>query len=267
MGNLEYSFDNILKSYIDTGKQLTDHQLNLISSNKGMLKTYLRKRVIAVKKTKGILLDKELELFEKYDKKSYDDYMNYILNLKVLFLKNFKSLPDFIGNLTNLGRLNLSYNELTLTNLEGIKNLTNLKELNLSDNKLTSIEGIENLTNLKKLYLFNNRLTNLEGIEKLTKLVDLDLRYNQLTSLKGIENLTNLKRLSLDGNQLTTLPESIGNLTNLERLNLRNNELESLPKSIGNLKNLENLDLSDNFIYGDALTKIRILFPYGVITF
>jgi hypothetical protein len=51
MGNLEYSFDNILKSYIDTGKQLTDHQLNLISTNKNMLKTYLRKRAIALKKT------------------------------------------------------------------------------------------------------------------------------------------------------------------------------------------------------------------------
>ena len=30
MGNLEYSFDNILKSYIDTGLQLTDHQINAI---------------------------------------------------------------------------------------------------------------------------------------------------------------------------------------------------------------------------------------------
>jgi hypothetical protein len=44
MGNLEYSFDNILKSYIDTGRQLTNHQVNLISSNKNMVKTYLRKR-------------------------------------------------------------------------------------------------------------------------------------------------------------------------------------------------------------------------------
>ena len=51
MGNLEYSFDNILKSYIDTGIQLPDHQVNLISTNKNMAKTYVRKRAIALKKT------------------------------------------------------------------------------------------------------------------------------------------------------------------------------------------------------------------------
>jgi hypothetical protein len=51
MGNLEYSFDNILKSYIDTGIQLPEHQVNLISSNKNMAKTYIRKRAIALKKT------------------------------------------------------------------------------------------------------------------------------------------------------------------------------------------------------------------------
>ncbi len=99
MGNLEYSFDNILKSYIDTGRQLTDHQVNLISSNKNMAKTYIRKRAIAVKKIQSmdvvkrievIFLDKELELFKKYDKKSYDDYMNYIPNFKSLYLDNNK---------------------------------------------------------------------------------------------------------------------------------------------------------------------------------
>ena len=124
MGNLEYSFDNILKSYIDTGKQLPDHQLNLISSNKNMLKTYIRKRAIAVK-TKGILSDKELELLKKYDKKSYDDYMNYISNKK---------------------RLVLSFNKLT--SLKGIEKLTNLKRLDLMNNKLSGSEK----ERLKKIF-------------------------------------------------------------------------------------------------------------------
>jgi len=52
-----------------------------------MAKTYIRKRVIVVKKTEGILSAKEMELVKKYDKKSYDDYMNYITNLKWLWLK------------------------------------------------------------------------------------------------------------------------------------------------------------------------------------
>ena len=181
MGNLEYSFDNILKSYIDIGIQLPDHQLNLISSNKNMLKTYIRKRVVAVKKTNKLLSDKELELLKKFDKKSYDDYMNYLSNLKELDLNDnqLTSIPESIGNLTKLERLYLQNNQLT--SLEGIENLTNLKVLKLSNNELTSLEGIKNLTNLEVLKLSNNKLTSLKGIENLTNLEVLGLQNNPIS--------------------------------------------------------------------------------------
>jgi len=207
MGNLEYSFDNILKSYIDTGIQLTDHQLNLISTNKNMAKTYIRKRAIAVKKIQSInavkriesiFLDKELELFKKYDKKSYDDYMNYIPNFKSLWLND--------NNLTTLPK--------------SITNLTNLERLWLSKNKLTTLKGISNLKNLEMLDLSYNELT--------------------LTSLKGIDKLTNLKFLSLYGNELTSLPDSIGNLKNLEIMDLRGNPI-TIDDAYKNKKEIERI--------------------------
>ena len=205
MGNLEYSFDNILKSYIDTGIQLTDHQLNLISTNKNMAKTYIRKRAIAVKKIQSInavkriesiFLDKELELFKKYDKKSYDDYMNYIPNFKSLWLND--------NNLTTLPK--------------SITNLTNLERLWLSKNKLTTLKGISNLKNLEML----------------------DLSNNELTTLKGIDKLTNLKFLSLYGNELTSLPDSIGNLKNLEMMDLRGNPI-TIDDAYKNKKEIERI--------------------------
>ena len=192
MGNLEYSFDNILKCYIDTGIKLTDHQVNLISSNKNMTKTYIRKRGINLKKTGFkdkwgkrpiILSDKESKLLKKYDKKIYDDYINYM------------------SNLTWLG---------------------------LDDIKLTSLpDWIENLTNLKELYLRSNRLTSLpESIGNLTNLVSLDLSDNQLESLPdSIGKLTNLKVLKLRYNKLTSLPDSIENLIYLEALSLGKNPM------------------------------------------
>jgi len=207
MGNLEYSFDNILKSYIDTGIQLTDHQLNLISTNKNMAKTYIRKRAIAVKKIQSInavkriesiFLDKELELFKKYDKKSYDDYMNYIPNFKSLWLND--------NNLTTLPK--------------SITNLTNLERLWLSKNKLTTLKGISNLKNLEMLDLSYNELT--------------------LTSLEGIDKLTNLKFLSLYGNELTSLPDSIGNLKNLEMMDLRGNPI-TIDDAYKNKKEIERI--------------------------
>ena len=224
MGNLEYSFDNILKSYIDTGKQLTDHQLNLISTNKKMLRTYIRKRVIAVNETKGILSDKEMELVKKYDKKSYDDYITYLTNLKMLSLSNNKltTLPEWTLNLTNLVRLYLGNNELT--NLEGISNLTNLEYLDLGKNNLTSLpEAISNLTNLGVLNLANNELTSIP---------------------EGISNLTNLTWLYLSSNNLTTLPEGISNLTNLKELNLFNNKLISNSEKARIRKLLPNTDIT-----------------------
>lgn len=105
MGNLEYSFDNILKSYIDTGKQLTNYQVNLISSNKNMVKTYIRQRAIALKKTDSkkdkilfSISDKELELLGKYDKKTYDDYIANVTN--------FAHLGSTLNNYINMGNLN-----------------------------------------------------------------------------------------------------------------------------------------------------------------
>ena len=146
MSNLEYSFDNILKSYIDTGIELPEHQLNLISTNKNMAKTYIRKRAIALKKTgfkKTLLSDKELELFKKYDNNLYDDYMNYISNLKSLDLRGnqLTTLPESIGNLKNLKSLDLRGNQLT-----------------------TLPQSIGNLTNLEKLYLFNNPISDEEKV-------------------------------------------------------------------------------------------------------
>ncbi len=234
MGNLEYSFDNILKSYIDTGVQLTDHQVNLISTNKKMVKTYIRKRAIALKKTDSkkdkilfSISDKELELLKKYDKKSYDDYINY---------------------------------------------LSNLEELDLSDNYLTSLpESIGKLTNLKELNLSYNLLRGLpESIRNLTNLVSFGLVANDLITIPDwIENLTNLKLLDLSGNKkLTSLPESIGKLTNLEWLRLDYlHSLTGLPESIGNLKNLENLYLGMNPISYEEKERIKKLLPFTDIKF
>ena len=175
MGNLEYSFDNILKSYVDTGIELPEHQLNLISSNKNMANTYVRKRAIALKKTdfkNKLLSDNELELFRKYDKKLYDDYVNYLSNLKELDLEDnqLTSLPDWIGNLTNLEELNLNYNNLTSLPYS-IGNLKNLERLYLHDNKLTSLpESIANLKNLRYLDLEYNPISD-EEKERIKKLL------------------------------------------------------------------------------------------------
>jgi len=158
------------------------------------------------------------------------------------------TVPEDIGKLTNLTKLDLSKNNLT-TVPEDIGKLTNLTNLDLSRNKLTTVpEDIGKLTNLTNLDLSRNKLTKVpEDIGKLNKLIKLDLSRNKLIKVpKDIGKLTNLIVLHLSGNQLTTVPVAIGKLTDLIMLNLSNNNLTIVPVAIGKLTNLIRLHLHNN---------------------
>ncbi len=113
---------------------------------------------------------------------------------------------------------------------ETLGQLTNLKKLDLRWNKLTSLpETLGQLTNLKILYLLDNQLTSLpETLGQLTKLEELYLGVIQLASLpETLGQLTNLKKLDLRVNQLASLPETLGQLTNLKELHLGVNQWAS----------------------------------------
>ncbi len=89
------------------------------------------------------------------------------------------SLPNSIGNLTQLQKLRLTFNHLTSLP-DSIGNLTQLKTLSLGRNRLTSLpNSIGNLTQLQELYLRRNILTSLpNSIGNLTQLQELDLSFN-----------------------------------------------------------------------------------------
>jgi hypothetical protein len=163
---------------------------------------------------------------------------------------NIKSVPESIGQLTQLQHLNLESNKLKSVP-ESIGKLTQLQHLNLNYNKITSVpESIRQLTKLKKLFLYENQITSVpESIGQLTQLQDLVLSYNQITSVpNSIGQLTQLQYLSLGNNQITSIPESIGKLTQLHTLDLGRNQITNLPESIGQLTQLQYLNLSYNQI-------------------
>ena len=114
-----------------------------------------------------------------------------------------------------------------LTSLpESLGQLTQLRGLFLDNNKLTALpEWLGQLTQLWELSLDNNKLTALpESLSQFTQLEVLNLDSNKLTALpESLSQLTQLEVLSLANNQLTTLPESLGQLRKLKWLFLHDN--------------------------------------------
>ncbi|MEM7133911.1 MAG: clostripain-related cysteine peptidase [Chloroflexota bacterium] len=168
-------------------------------------------------------------------------------------------IPAGLGNLTNLGELQLYSNQLTGTIPSELGNLTDLKLLTLYQNELTGEipDSFDNLKNLEQLNLFGNTLTGTIPASLTTgkpNLQILSIHDNQLNEpLPTIWALPSLVDLRLQNNQITgTIPVQLGNLTNLVKLQLYSNKLAgTIPSELGNLTDLETLTLYDNELTGE----------------
>ena len=168
------------------------------------------------------------------------------------------TLPNSIGNITDLFWLDLSGFQLNGAIPSSIGNLTKLTYLALNANHFSGgiPSSFGNLSNLNTLELQYNNLSGSipSSIGNLTKLQFLDLAGNQLSGWIPItfSNLTNMQELIMQENQLSgSLPSFLGNLSHLTTLSLSNNLLiGNIPSSLGNLSQLQELNLSANQLTG-----------------
>lgn len=125
--------------------------------------------------------------------------------------KDITEIPEEIGELTSLKKLNLSYN-----NIIGIP------------------DSICNLKNLEELYLLRNKLTKLPvAFGQLRKLKVLDVSYNPIVKLPmQIGNCDNLEFLDASYCDLQSLPINLTNLLSLKTLNLEENPLTFPPVKV-----------------------------------
>jgi internalin A len=128
-----------------------------------------------------------------------------------LSLLKLSTLPEAIGQLSQLQELNLFGNQLS-TLPEAIWQLSHLQELDLSGNQLSTLpETIGQLSQLQRLFLSSNQLSALpEAISRLSQLQGLYLSNNQLSTLpEAVERLERLEKLFLHGNPGLGLPEEV----------------------------------------------------------
>ncbi|XP_050253246.1 receptor-like protein EIX1 [Quercus robur] len=184
---------------------------------------------------------------------------------------NQSNLPEFIGSLSNLKHLDLSWANLSGPISHQLENLLHLQFLNLKGNDLIIIENLEWLPHLPSieyldltsLYLsaVNDWLEVVSYLSNLTTLSlwGCDLPSQRFSSLSGFnywKSLSSLESLNLDTNKLVSLPKSIGDICTLRKLYfLFNNPNIQLVELINNWSrcvedSLENLRLSYNQLTG-----------------
>lgn len=155
-----------------------------------------------------------------------------------------------ICSMPSLHRLSLV--GLSLTELDGIQNLSELEVLDISGNGLTSLEYLTACKELNELYAADNRL---DDCPTLPNLVHLDLAGNQLTDAEFVSSLPRLKTLYLDRNQLTDITPMCS-LSSLSTLDLTNNAIKTL-KGLEVLPNLKLLYVEGNQLDNQALNDFH----------
>ncbi|CAM9704866.1 unnamed protein product [Chrysoparadoxa australica] len=211
------------------------------------------------------------------------------LNVCSKYIKG--EIPQGLGQLSNLHRLDLSGNELSGPITVELGQLSSLQVLDLSSNELSGPipKELGELSSLKELYLYNNQFSGAMPVElgKLSSLQMLYLNRNQLSggipvelgqlsSLQGLQlsvnrlygaiprelgQLSSLQILYLSENQLDgAIPAELGQLSSLKELYLYNNQLSgAMPVELGQLNRLKRLDLSDNELSGVIPKDLRKL--------
>ncbi|XP_069149600.1 probable LRR receptor-like serine/threonine-protein kinase At3g47570 [Solanum lycopersicum] len=201
------------------------------------------------------------------------------------------SIPQEIGNLTGVIRINFSQNNLTGHIPKTIQGMLNLQEFYLESNKIEGIipDVICNLKKLGALYLSGNqfsgrvppclgKVTSMrylyiadnmlnsslpESLGSLTDLIEFNFSSNLLHGKIPIEigNLKAATLIDLSKNDfLGMIPRTLEGLNRLMKLSLAHNKLDGpIPDSFGKMLALEYLDLSSNSLSGEIPKSLEAL--------
>lgn len=140
-------------------------------------------------------------------------------------------LPMGLRRLTQLSKLNLSRNKLSMEVFDVIAQIPTLRELKLAENNLEGplSPALCDLTALEILELQANKLDSLpSGFERLTQLRTLNVTDNQLRSIPTEVFSSALIELHASKNRLEGAFFSRNSVTHLQELHVAQNSLTSL---------------------------------------
>lgn len=176
--------------------------------------------------------------------------------------KEFSSLPDNIGDLTELTSIAMAGTRIRGPIPSSICNLSKLLSLELSDTKLQGNfpNCLSNNILLENIKIIQNsaiggELFSLCKLENL-RIFHVELRSSLTADLRCIWNLTGLTTVIIlarnVANFVIVINESICSASNLLRLDVSTlNGIGYLPRCIGNLKKLERMQFDNTLLEGE----------------
>ncbi|CAL6015540.1 Conserved_hypothetical protein [Hexamita inflata] len=179
-------------------------------------------------------------------------------NLEVLLLGDNQLKNDQLYNLSKFKKLKIldvSRNNVDLTNIHNVKSLT---KLDMQYCRLTSIEQIQELVNLQDLNINSNPKIDIIPVYKVKGLTKLSISECNLQQIDQIVQLTNLQVLDISLNKLKNIDPitPLNSLVGLIKLDLLCCNLVSIC-ALRPLVNLQYLDLSFNSII--SITELQYL--------
>ncbi|GKC62275.1 receptor-like protein 7 [Tanacetum coccineum] len=219
------------------------------------------KNVLQLQKLRSIYLSRNTDLSG-----SLPEFpVNRALQSLVISKTNFSGgIPESIGNLDKLSRIELQQNNFAGPIPESMKRLTQLSYVDLSSNKF--IGNIPSFQLCKKLAHIDLSRNSLSGMipspyfQDLHNLISVDLSFNGFDGniSSSLFSLPKLQRLQLSNNNFDGLIPHFptASESSLNTLDLSSNKLEGeIPRSFFELGQLSVLLLSSNNLSGVIETK------------
>jgi hypothetical protein len=146
-----------------------------------------------------------------------------------LFGCAFTDIPKELTLFTNLEELDLTGNDMSMSDFDRLKNIKTLKSLNLTECNLSNIpRAILQLRNLETLSIWNNKINSIP---------------------EELYDMTSLKNLTIGNNNLNYLSPKISQLINLESFESSSTNIKVYPNEMVRLKKLREIYPNDTMRY------------------
>lgn len=281
--DLNHKYDEITNKFLELRK-LEKNKQKLNSKNGPNYKLRNGKNLFELSIRETSKMDDIYQMLFKYEKYLNMNIISYLPNLNKLEISFSELILPFPTNIESgnffksLIYLDLSFNNLSKSVFEYLKEITSLQILCLAGNKLSSdIPDITNLLNLEELDLSYNEITSsflnteynknevIEVLEKIQENFGNNSRtyHNANFFQNSHKNPTEENKISqstyeteFNINSMNSLVNSISGYEDLNKI--LKTSIQEFFHTISNLKRLKKLDISHNKIHFFDVDPIRL---------